>query len=477
MSTNCAYHPTRKAHWVCPKCQNGLCPSCVVSRDKAAHTLDKEKIHLCPDCNVTVQWVGASSLVEPFWTRLPYIFAYPAKPGPLAFNAGLSLLAVIFGKLPFVNLLIGAVLIKYAFDILKKTAYGDLRPPSMDEMAGLNSIGPVIQQWILFFLLFLLGAFIAGTAGIWGLLLYAIAIMFLLPAMIILQVTSESLTHALNPVVLVGMVSRIGGGYFVMWLFLALLLFAPGTLIYLVAKLLPPIMLNLIVNVVQNYYTFVSYFLMGYVILQYHEQLNYQIDFEDFHDPSAEPDGGGAERDPQANIINQVETLTKEGKIDEAVDYIKEVAAAGGIVSLVLLERFYKLLQLKKDIPAMIENGEQLISKLVQADQREEACNVYVECASQKAPFQLPPQDLLKLSSWLLAAGKTKAAVNALNRMLKLHPDHNLAPKAYFQLAQIYNEKFNDAGKAKKIIATLIKKHPDHDFTDHARRYLDALPA
>jgi len=477
MATNCKYHPTRQAHWVCPKCQAGLCPSCVVSRDKSGHALTKEKVYLCPDCNVKAEWVGAASLVEPFWTRLPSIFAYPLKPGPLALNVGLSLLALLLGWVPFVNMLIGMVLIKYAFDVLKKTAYGDLRPPSLDEMAGLNNMGPVLQQWILFFLLYLLGGFIWGAAGVWGAVLYGVAVILLLPAMIILQVTSESLAHALNPMMSIGMVARIGGGYFVMWLFLAFLLSAPGTLIFLAAKLVPKILLGLIINLVKNYYTVVSYFLMGYVILQYHEQLNYEIDFEDFHDPSSQPEEPAVERDPQEGIINQVAMLTKEGRIDEALAYIKEATAAGGITSLVLLERFYKLLKLKKDEPAMIEAGEQLISRLSQAGQQEAACQVYIECASRKAPLKLPARDLIKLGGWLLAAGKHKAAVNALNRMIKQYPDDALTPKAYFQLAQIYNEKLNDVEKSKKIIDMLIKQHPHHDFTDHARRYLATLPA
>ncbi len=474
----CTYHPTRKAHWVCPKCRAGLCPSCAVAREKGGLGLSRGKIYLCPECNVQAEWVGAANLIEPFWSRLPSFFAYPFQATPLVFNLVLSFLALILGVVPFANLILGVILIKYAFMILTKTAYGDLRPPAAEAITDLNDIWPVIQQWILFLLLWVLGGFILGVGGIWGAVAYAVLVIFLLPAMIILLVTSESLLHALNPVVSIGMVSRIGRGYFLMWLFLVLLMLAPGTLIALLGKFLPAQVLSLLVNFIKNYYTFVSYFLMGYVILQYHEQLNYQIDFEDFYDPAATPEiGEEAGEDPQAEIVRQVEVFSKEGKIEEAITYIKEQTAATGIVSLILLERFYKLLKLKKDAPAMIENGEKLISQLIRENESDKACRVYIECASQKQPFQLSALDLLKIGGWLQTAGKTKAAVNAFNRMIKHHPEDALIPKAYFQLAQLYHEEMGDTDKAKKVIRSLIDKYPDHDMTAFAQRYLAGLPA
>jgi len=470
----CKYHPTRAAHWICPRCSAPLCPDCVLTRDKGGLGLATGKIHLCPQCRVEAEWVGAANLIEPFWQRLPSFFAYPFKSQPLTLNIFLTVLAVFFGWIPFLNFLLFAVLIKYAYMILQKTVYGDLRPPSYDTIIDLNNIGPVIQQWILFFLLGVLGVFIFGAAGVPGGVLYAIAIMFLLPAMIILLATSERITHALNPVMFIGMVVRIGPGYLLMWFFLALLFFAPSALIYLTARILPVYVNTFIIHFAQHYYTFVSYYLMGYVILQYHEQLNYSIDFEDFHDPAAER-AADDKADPQQEIIDQAEMLTKDGKLDEALDYLREMTAVGGVVSVVLLERFYRLLQLKKEVPEMLEQGGELIHKLVCENDLKKAGQVYVECASKSKEFQPAAYDLLKLGSWFQESGQTKAAANALNKLIKYYPDDPFAPKAYFQLAQIYNEKLNDAVKAKKIIAVLKKRYPDHDILPFAERYLAGL--
>ncbi len=475
MGSFCSYHPTKPAHWICPKCQARLCPSCVVEREKGSYGLKKDKIHLCPKCFIEAEWVGASNLIEPFWNRMPAFFAYPLKPQPLLFNLILTLAAVFLGWVPFFNLFIGAALIKYAYKILLNTLYGDMRPPSYDTLVDSEDIWPVIQQWILFGILWFLGISIATSTGLIGMIFYAIAGIFLLPAMIILLATSERLGHALNPVMFIGMVVRIGWGYLLMWFLLVLLFFAPSSLIYLAAKFIPPYLLAFLIHFAQNYYTFVSYYLMGYVILQYHEQLNYDIDFDEFHDPSTATEKTAESKDPQQGVIDQVEILVKEGRTDEAIDYIKEAVGVAGITSLVLLERFYRLLRLKKEYPDMVEQGRELVHRLINADEKEKACAVYIECASVEKSFRVKPRNLLKLANWLHEGEKIKGAVNALNKILKFYPDDVLVPKAYFQLAQIYNEKLNDALKSKKIIAALIKKFPDHDITPFARRYLEGI--
>ncbi|MFO8048384.1 MAG: tetratricopeptide repeat protein [Desulfosudaceae bacterium] len=477
MKLFCKYHPTRPAHWTCPGCQAHLCPDCVLEREKGSQGVVYGKIYLCPQCRLQADWVGASSLIEPFWQRLPVFFAYPFKSQPLLFNILLTILAVFFGWVPFFNLVLFAILIKYAYMILQKTIYGDLRPPAYNTIIDFNNMLPVIKQWFLFFLLGVLGIFVFGPAGMVGGLLYIMAAIFLTPAMIILLATSERLSHALNPVMSVGMVMRIGAGYLLMWFLLALLFFAPSTLIYLTSKVLPVYVNVFIVHFAQNYYTFVAYFLMGYVILQYHERLNYSIDFEDFHDPAAEPKQAAEAADPQQEIIDQAEIMTKEGKPEEALDYIREMTAAGGIASLVLLERFYRLLHLQKEVPEMMEQGSELIHKLVKEKEQKKACQVYIECVSQSKDFQPASYDLFKLGGWFQESGQIKAAANALNRLIKYYPEDPFAPKAYFQLARIYNENLNDAARSRKIITVLKKRHPDHDIIPFAERYLAGLEA
>ena len=114
---------------------------------------------------------------------------------------------------------------------------------------------------------------------------FAIAALFFVPSMIILLVTTGSLFHAINPVVFVGLAFRIGWAYFLMNFFLILLGSAPAYLAQYVIRFLPPDLHLMLFGFAKSFYTIVSYHLMGYVILQYHEKIGYKVDYEDFSDP------------------------------------------------------------------------------------------------------------------------------------------------------------------------------------------------
>jgi hypothetical protein len=100
-------------------------------------------------------------------------------------------------------------------------------------------------------------------------------------------------------------------------------------------------------NFAESFYTIVSYHLMGYVILQYHDRIGYQVDYEDFQDPSNEvhrPQNA----DPDLAILNVVNPLIQDGKLDEAIAQIKEMAQNQGIQGVNLSERYYNLLKMRK---------------------------------------------------------------------------------------------------------------------------------
>ncbi len=147
--------------------------------------------------------------------------------------------------------------------------------------------------------------------------------------MIILLVTTGSLLHALNPLMFVPLVTRIGWGYLLMYFFLFLLASAPAIAGQYIMQFFPVDMHLLLYSFAESYYTIVSYHMMGYVILQYHDQVGYQVDFEDFRDPSEER-STPVEVDPDAAVLNEVTPLIQDGKLDEAIATIKQMTGNGG---------------------------------------------------------------------------------------------------------------------------------------------------
>ena len=239
---------------------------------------------------------------------------------------------------------------------------GNLNPPGIDALFTTEDFAPVIKQWIMYALIGIGGVFFFFKLGPIAGIVYSLVISYSLPSMIMLLVTSEKLGHALNPVMFLGFAIKIGKGYLIMWIFLVLLLSAPSALGYYIIKYLPEFSQRFLITFGENMYTFITYHLMGYVILQYHENIGHEIDYEDFQEntngPYSQKDqqtqlgqqnegsaGSTFQKDEQSEITGQAELLTREGKLDEAIAYIKEATAEQGITSIVLMERYYNLLK------------------------------------------------------------------------------------------------------------------------------------
>jgi len=92
----------------------------------------------------------------------------------------------------------------------------------------------------------------------------------------------------------------------------------PKTYGQVLIQYLPAGLHLLLFSFAKSYYTIISYHLMGYVILQYHEQIGYKVDYDDYKDPSAKADEP-VEDEPDAAILKEVNLLIQEGKLDEAI--------------------------------------------------------------------------------------------------------------------------------------------------------------
>lgn len=474
MATSCNYHPTQKAHWVCPSCEVNFCPDCVDSRVVDQH--GKKKVyHFCPECNVEVERVAFEDIVEPFWFRIPKFFAYPFHPRPLILMVVLSFLSVllIFPSLLslLIQILIAGLFLKYAFAALKNTANGNFQTPKIDSKTLLEDFLIVFKQLGIFILIGYAFYKVTQMAGIIiGLLFLGFAILSI-PAMIIVLVGTNSLLQAINPAMFVVMAWRIGWSYLLMYFFLMLLGAAPAILGQYIVGYLPAKLHFFLLKVAQNYYTLISYHLMGYVIFQYHEEIGYDVDFEEEELPQEKIPSGEEE---SGQLLNRVDMLIKEGKLDDAISLIKS-ETIGAITALGLAERYYNLLKLKEQTPDMLKHGKEYLDLLAKANQKAKLVEVYSECLSKDPNFTPKPTTLLKAASYLNEAGKHRESLEAYSRFIKANPENPLVPKAYFLASNIFNEKLKNPGKATKILKNLIKKYPNHDIIPHVQRYLSEI--
>jgi tetratricopeptide (TPR) repeat protein len=477
MKEFCNGHPTRKAHWHCSKCDALLCPECVTARENENYG-SKDVHHFCPKCNLPVDWVGLQNLIDPFWNRMPRIFAYPLSLQPLLFISILAFATLFLsGSGLFSSILRGVMwlmILKYSFESLKATASGNLKPPPVNVQTITEDIGQVFKQFAVYWLLFIGFAYISAKAGLILGFVFAIAALFFVPAMIILLVTTGSFFHAINPVVFVGLTFRIGWAYLLMYFFLFLLGSAPAYLAQYVIRFLPTETHPMLFGFAQSFYTIISYHLMGYVILQYHQRIGYQVDYKDFSDPTIE-DFEPRKSDPDAVILSKAEPLIKEGKLDEAIELIKSMTEQQPICGVNLSERFYNLLKMRKRTAELLAHGVMHLDLLTSENQKSKAIAVFTECRTTDSSFMPTASALFKLAGWLNETGKTKAAVAVYNTLAKSYPDNPLVPKAYFRIAQIFHDRLMNKDQAKKALALLLKKYPNHDIIPQAENFLARL--
>ena len=477
MKKFCDGHPTRKAHWQCSKCNAQLCPECVIQRESESYG-HRSTLQFCPKCNLPVDWVGVENLIEPFWNRMPRIFSYPISVPSLILMAVLALATMFFsGPGLFSSLMKGVmwlVLIKYSFESLKATAGGNLKPPPVNSQTISDDFQQVFKQFVIYIAIFLAFGWISFHAGLLIGFAFLMAALFFVPSMIILLVTTGRLIHALNPVMFVRLTFRIGWAYLLMYFFLFLLGSAPAYLFQFLIKFLPAELHLLLYGFAESFYTIVSYHLMGYVILQYHDKIGYQVAFEDFNDPDSE-EYEPKEVDPDEDVLREVAPLIQEGKLDEAISVIQKMTLHQGIKGINLSDRYYTLLKMKKRRAEMLEHGVNHLDKLAAENQKNKALAVFGECRKIDAGFLPTAGALFKLAGWLNETGKTQAAVSVYNLLVKSHPQHPVVPKAYFRIAQLFHDALMKTDKAKKILSALQMKYPEHEIIPHVENFLARL--
>ena len=474
MTTFCEYHPDKRAVWYCSDCDLDFCESCIARR--TVEQYGKKKVfYRCPKCDGEAERHSAENIIVPFWNRLPKFFLYPLQLQPLIVMILLSIAAIVFSNLGIFGFLlqiaIWGVLLKYSFASLKSTAQGSLTPPRITLETISNEFGIVFKQLGIYIVIGLVFFKITQTAGIFlGMVFVGLAVLSI-PAMVIVLVASNSLIHALNPIIFVGMAWRIGWGYLLMYLFYALLGSAPVVLGQVVIVHLPVELQSFLFSMAKSYYLIVSYHLMGYVVFQYHEEIGYEVDLEEQDSPAEETT---PEMEKDRELINRANMLVKEGKLDEAIECLNnEPDAVRG--NLILAERFYNLLKIRERFPEMLEHAKSYLDLLAKVNQKGKLCEALLECLSHDPAFTPAPSTLFKAAGVMNETGKPKEAIQAYERFIKTNANHHMIPKAYFLAAGIINEKLKDPRKASGILRGIIKKYPGHEMIPYVERYLGRI--
>ncbi|WP_419175404.1 hypothetical protein [Desulfosediminicola sp.] len=471
MSLECSLHRARPAHFVCYECGTSLCDECVSTRVSQGYG-GKEKNYFCPACDSQVQLAGLGNVMVPFWHRLSSVFLYPFQLVPLILTAVLSLLAAVFPTNILVSLGVWVIMMKYAYAVLIETGRGSLNAPGVSVELINQDVMQVLKQYLVFALLGGSIGFVASHSVMAAIFLGVLAIACL-PMILMLLVSTNSVLQALNPMLFVPIIFRIGWPYLLMYLFLAFFMAAPAAFFaYLPVEVIPPLLYAFVISFVSQCYTIMSYHLMGYVLLQYHDRIGYVVDYEFF----IENQGGRAKRKPKSaeeDLKTGLSILVKNGKYREALDkllpFVKQKDP-----DWELSEKFYQLLNMSGEQDKALRYSVRHFEVLVKNNRKKQATELFPKItASPTAPPAAG--SVFAMAGWCEEMNDFKSALNGYVYFTKHFKNDPLLPEVYFKLAMLLHEKGRKSDKARQILRGIIKAFPGHDLTPKAMQYLKAV--
>lgn len=474
MKINCSFHPSTPAHFHCQSCDATFCASCIEIRENLRFRGDS-KDYFCPTCNLPATPVGIGNLIEPFWARLPKFFSYPAQLHPLLVILILSFAATVFTASIFLQLLFFVISTKYAYAILIETAKGSLQPPKLTFELFNKDVEQVFKQYVVFFLIGGAATFLVQYVGLVGLVIFMIFTTIYMPAILMVLVASNSVLAALNPMIFVPVVNRIGARYFLMYVFLILLPVAPAALLNYLPAMLPLAVHVFMQSFFQHYYTFLTYSLMGYVLLQYHEEIGYAVDYEFFVEKSL-PKEAVKQLSPAQKLLNHVGILVKSGKNEEAIEAIlQKTQGKFSKEEADFSEKFLTLLRICQREKGVAKHAPVHLDMLVELNRKEKAIGLYEELFVGSSKIQPSEKAVLKLAEWFRDRKEYQKSVNCYVGFINKNPKHPLLPDAYFALMRLLHEHVGNTAKAIKLAEALVNNFPDHVLTPKVKTYMESM--
>ncbi len=470
-ATYCKYHQQIPARWYCEQCGIDFCNSCV-------NDLLSSEPPQCAICNQSLSDMGYESIVPPFWYKIPLFFKIPLSIPSIIVILALLCAGYIFSWIPIVGWLLLLVVppvlfFKYAYLTLQNIASGELCAPPLEELFKDNDYDIVFKQLFILFLLFAPMMKIMSASYVLGLFWYFL-VLFLLPATAMVLSIEQNLFKAINPLVLISFVMRIGFSYLGLYLLIMIISGGPTIIIEMVignwdmesSNSSSIISLLIFYAVLQMYFTLVIFSIMGYVLLKYHHRLGYQVS------APIEVLFGDKRKIPKVHpLLKDIEVLVKENKTEDALSKLQSRVLENKN-DLVLRLRFHKMLASNRKFDIMFNHAPPFIRLLLEGNDKAQAVDVYRDCVSADKNFVLEDVNVyLPLANIMFQIGQYRLILKLLNSFHKRFADFQQIPQVYFVLAKALSDGLNNDEKSLSVINFILKNYPRSGITDQLIDY------
>jgi tetratricopeptide (TPR) repeat protein len=211
---------------------------------------------------------------------------------------------------------------------------------------------------------------------------------------------------------------------------------------------------------------------MGYVLLQYHEEIGYSVDYDFFMEHKGDTRKKKSKK-PEDELKTGLAVLMKTGKYQEAVQRVRPYILEDN-PDLELSEKFLQLLKMTGEHEKAANYSIKHFEVLVKNNKKQKATELFPEV--QKSPAGPPPAECVaKVASWFEDLSEYKKALATYVYFTKQYKKHPLMPDVYYQLAKLLHEHADNSGKAKQILKGIIKTWPQHKRVPEATKYLASL--
>lgn len=406
-----------------------------------------------------------SFIITPFWNRVPKLFRYGLHKYPLILAGVLFAVSLLFGG-PFLNLILLVVALKYGVECLKLTMEGDFIPPRISGETINSNFGLALKLIFVFFLyIFLLSGVVGALGPLLGIPLYVVGVL-LIPAVVIAFVVSEEISYSLNPANWWHIASAIGWPYLSMAAFLFLIDIINSQVIGYLVNLFPNALVPPLFVAVNVYFTVVTFHLLGYVVLQYHENLGYH--------PSALAENSEVKR-PDPFMSPQLRQYLQEENVPGAINELRALID-NNPKELELRRRLYVYLKLNGEIDQLRDYAPLYFNRLAENDRFTDATTVYQESVARGIPFAPDyPGDYLPVMQELRRRHAGRQAVQLAQGFHKRYPNDAHTPEVYLALARILSEELQRDDLALQALHFIVKGFPDHHLISQVKQFITVL--
>ncbi|MFQ3230258.1 B-box zinc finger protein [Reinekea sp.] len=379
----CKYHPLVPTSFHCDVCEQSTCATCV--DDTSAHG-DPH----CIRCGGYLESVANSDNVAPFWRRIEDAFKYPVNSEALMMIIGVSVGMAVVSSLPFggltlliITLALYGAMLNYSFMAMTTSSEGDFEPPTAIDalVGGLGLSFKMILMIILMVVLLFLTAIQLGSLAV-----NLLAILFVvgLPAILITFAHSGSILQALNPLMFVTLMFRVGFPYLVLLGFIMVMSSSVALISSIIGNDFAAVS-TVLQSIVTNYYTVVMFHLMGYMLYQYQDRLGFSS--------TNNISGYDNQRSAQDNLTARINALLKEGEYARCLDLLKE-GATNFPDEKQFSEKYFDLLLMLKQSKALTTFAETYFMRLAKAQQLDRLYSQYRRLAFVVPKFKPQSSEL-----------------------------------------------------------------------------------